>query len=92
MENAGGEKPQVVYQTTTLTPGIVETMIMDDSPEMIFNNFWAFLGIDIPIADIQPWDFENVLDRVQQICIEILEEYPEEMWDKLEIIQYKNTP
>ena len=79
-----------VYQTTVLTPNMVQALIMDDSPDMLFNKFWAFLGVDIPVADIQPWDFKNILDSVDLIFINMLQEYPESEWEKVVIAEYEN--
>lgn len=81
----------VTYQTAVLNPSLVETMVIDDSPQILWNKFWAFLGVDIPIADIKEWDFKNILDFVDIAVFEILEEYPEEQWENVVIIEYETS-
>lgn len=78
---------QVVYQTTVLTPDMVQTMIMDDSPDVIFNKLWQFFGVDIPVADIKPFDFKNVLDFVDLAFVNMLQEHPEKDWENIAIVE-----
>jgi len=82
-----GEGKQIIYQTAVLNPQIVESMVYDDSPPVLTDSFWQFLGIDIPIADIKPWDFRNILDMVDLTFAYHLFQYPEEEWEKVMIVE-----
>lgn len=78
-----------VYQTATIPGNVLEKLIVDDSPGIFMNKFWEFLGVDIRIADIKPWDFDNVLDMVDVAFVNILMEFPETEWNKVVMVEYK---
>lgn len=78
-----------IYQTTAMSPDIVDKIVIDDSPTILFDEFWPFLGVDIPVANIQKSDFKIILLQVRRQILNILERYPEEMWDKIQIIEYE---
>lgn len=82
-------QPQRVYQTTGLSPDIVDKMVVDDSPQILWNEFWPFLGVDIPVANIEPADFKIILLQVRRQILNILERYPESKWDKIKIIEWE---
>jgi len=86
------DNQQRIYQTTGLSPDIVDKMVIDDSPTILFDEFWPFLGVDIPIANIQPADFKIILLQVRRQILNILERYPENKWDKIQIIDYELQP
>lgn len=83
------EKGQVQFQAAVLPDQVLEKLTIDDTPDLFYNYFWEFMGVDIQNADIKPWDFENVLDMVDIAFCEILEEFAEETWDKVVVIAYK---
>lgn len=87
-----GEGKQIIYQTAVLNPQLVEAMVYDDSPPALTDEFWQFLGIDIPVADIKPWDFKNILDMVDLAFAYQLYQYPEEKWDKIMIVEMVKDP
>ncbi len=64
-------------------------MVIDDSPDVFYEKFWAFLGVDIPVAYIEPWDFINILDMIDIKFLNILEQYPEDEWDRVAVIEYE---
>lgn len=80
-----------IYQTAVLTPDLISSLIMDDSPQILDNKFWQFLGVDIPVADIKEWDFKNILDFVDLEFINWLMNYPEELWESLAIVEYEDV-
>jgi len=79
----------VSYQAAILPESILQGLAIDDTPDIFFNYFWEFMGVDIQNAYIEPWDFDNILDMIDIKVCEILQEYPEEEWDKIVIVQYK---
>lgn len=81
---------QPIYATAVLTPGVIQNMIHDDSPVFIGEEFWEFLGVEIPISDIRDHDFLTVLRLVNKRFYNILEKYPEEEWDQIQVVEYKN--
>lgn len=85
------DNTQKIYQTTGLSPDIVDKMVIDDSPTILFDEFWPFLGVDIPVADIREVDFKTILLQVRRQIINILGRYPEDKWDKIKIIEYELT-
>jgi hypothetical protein len=80
---------QKIYQTTGLSPDIVDKMVVDDSPTVLFDEFWPFLGVDIPVANIEPADFKIILLQVRRQILNILERYPENKWDKIKIVEWE---
>lgn len=79
---------QIIYQTATLTPNLINTLVRDDSPDIFYEKLWQFLGVDIPVAFIEPWDFENILDMVDVAFLDMLEQYPENEWDTVAVVEY----
>lgn len=77
-----------VYQTAVLPSNILERVIVDDSPKEILDHFWAFTGVDIRVADIKSWDFQNVLDMIEVERINYLFQYPESDWENLAIVKF----
>lgn len=77
------------YQTAVLTPELVNTLVRDDSPPILSENFWTFLGVDIPVSVILSFDFKNILDMVDLEFINMLEEYPEDEWENVAIVEYQ---
>lgn len=82
---------QTVYQTATLTPNLINTLVRDDSPDLLYDKLWQFLGVDIPVAFIEPWDFENILDMVDVAFLDMMEQYPESEWDTVAIVEYSKV-
>ena len=78
---------EIIYQTTVLNKDLVETLIVDDSPNVLWHKFWEFMGIDLPVAFIEPWDFENILDMVDIAFLNIIEQHPENNWDSVAILE-----
>lgn len=74
---------------TSLSPDVVDRIVVDDSPTILFDEFWPFLGVDIPIANIEPTDFRIILLQVRRQILNILERYPESKWDEIQIIEYE---
>lgn len=81
-------QPQVSYQTAVMPESVIQKLTIDDSPDMFYNFFWEFMGVDIQNAYIHPWDFENILDMVDIKLCELFQEYPEELWDNIVLIKY----
>lgn len=79
----------VTYQAQLLTPELAQLLIIDDSPNKISGEFWEFLGVDIPVADIKPWDFWNILDFIDIDILNLLEDYPESEWESVAIVEYE---
>lgn len=79
----------VSYQTAILPQTVLEQLTVDDTPDLFYNYFWEFMGVDIQNANIMPWDFDNILDMIDIKVCEILQEYPEESWDDVVIVKYK---
>jgi len=84
----------VTYQTTVLTPTMVETLIKDDSPAILYDSenvqLWQFLGVDIPVADIREWDFKNIEDMIDLAFLNMLENYPESQHERVFVVEYEN--
>jgi len=78
-----------IYQMTALSPDIVDKIVIDDSPTILFDEFWPFLGVDIPVANIQPTDFKIILLQVRRQILNILERYSESKWDEIKIVEYE---
>ena len=81
----------ITYQTAVLTPGIIQEIIQDDSPMKLTAEFWEFLGVEIPISDIRDYDFNTILLLVNQRFYNILERYPENKWDDIQIVEYEDN-
>lgn len=80
---------QVSYQTAVLPSTVLENLTVDDTPELFYNHFWEFMGVDIQNAYIYPWDFDNILDMVDLAFSNFLQEFKEDLWDKVLIVAYK---
>lgn len=80
---------QRIYQTIALSPDIIDKTIVDDSPLILFDEFWPFMGVDIPLANIKELDFKIIRLMARQIALDILERVGEEDWDKAQIIEYE---
>ena len=81
-----------VYQTTSMTPDVIDRIVVDDSPAVLFDEFWAFMGSNIPVANIKEHDFKIILLMVRRQILNILERYPESKWDKIKVIEYEMAP
>ena len=81
----------ITYQSQLLTPELTKVLIMDDSPDKISKEFWEFLGVDLPIADIKKWDFWNILDFIDIDILNLLEDYPESEWENVAIVEYTES-
>lgn len=82
-------QPITYYQTAVLTPDLVNTLVTDDSPNVLFDKFWAFFGVDIPVSVIYPWDFQNILDMVDINVYNYMQDYKEEDWEDVAIVEYQ---
>lgn len=83
------QRQPTYYQTAVLTPDLVSTLVVDDSPDILFDRFWAFFGVDIPVAMIMPWDFQNILDFVDISVYDYMQDWPESEWENVAIVQYE---
>lgn len=86
------ETGQKTYQITSLSPDVIDRIVVDDSPTILYDEFWAFLGVDIPIANIQEHDFKIIRLMVRRQILNILERYKEDEWDKIMIVEYEYIP
>ena len=86
----GGQ--QTVYQMSVLNASLVESLVKDDSPEMIENWLWSVFGVDIPVADIKDYDFKNILDMVDIELVNKLQNEAETNWDNLAVVEYVIDP
>jgi hypothetical protein len=89
-ENKTIQSSQPIYQTSILNPGVIQNLIHDDSPIVVGDEFWEFLGVEIPVSDIKDYDFHTILTLVEERFLDILEKYPESEWDKVQVVQYGN--
>jgi hypothetical protein len=78
---AGG----VTYQLATLTPQLSDSIIKDDSPQILQDEIWQFLGTDLSSANLTDIDMLNVLDFVNIAFANMLNAIPEDQWDKFVI-------
>ena len=81
-----------VYLTTSLQPDTIDRIVKDDSPAILFSEFWPFLGVDIPIANLKEHDFRRILLKVRRQILNILERYPEDEWDNIIIVEKELVP
>ncbi len=78
---------QPVYQVSRLTPGVIEVIVQDDSPDVVAQKFFQFFGVDLPIAYLHEYDFNNVLTFVDKSFQNIIHQYPIEQWNSIAIRQ-----
>ena len=81
----------ITYQAMSMPQDIMQKITSDDSPDIFFNWFWEFMGIDIQNANIQAWDFENILDMIDIAFANILGEYKESDWKDLIITKVESV-
>ena len=86
------QQQQRVYQVTNLSPDLIDRVVIDDSPKILFDEFWPFMGVDIPIANIQEHDFKIIRLMARRQILNILERYCEKDWDKIAVIEYELVP
>jgi len=75
----------VTYQMVTLTPGLADTLIKDDSPDILQQEIWQFLSLDISAANLSYVDMLNILDYVDIAFCNFLCGIQEGDWDKFKI-------
>lgn len=85
----GGQK---VYMTTSLQPDVVDRIVVDDSPVTLYDEFWPFLGVDIPIANILKHDEKIIRLMARRQILNMLMRTHEGNWDKISIVEYENRP
>jgi hypothetical protein len=78
---AGG----ITYQLATLTPQLSDSIIKDDSPQILQDEIWQFLSVDLSSANLTDIDMLNILDFVNIAFANMLNALPEDQWDKFVI-------
>ncbi len=79
--------PQVTYQMSTLTPGLSDALLRDDSPQVLQGAIWQFLTIDLSTANLTEVDFLNILDMVDISFANLLLGIPEDQWGEYKITE-----
>lgn len=79
--------PQVTYQMSTLTPGLSDTLLKDDSPQILQSEIWQFLTIDLATANLTEVDFLNILDMVDISFTNLLLGIPEDEWGDYKVTE-----
>lgn len=75
-----GQSGAVTYQTVTLTSGLADTLIKDDSPQTILGEVWEFLNTELMTANLNYIDFLNIMDFVDLRFANMLMGIPENEW------------
>ena len=73
------------YQLVTLTPGLADVVIRDDSPEVLQGEIWQFLNTDISTANLTEVDVLNIMDMVDICFCNLINGLPEDRWHEYEI-------
>lgn len=85
MGDGQSQGTSVTYQMVTLTPGLADTLIKDDSPDILQTEIWQFLSLDISAANLSYVDMLNILDYVDIAFCNFLCGIAENDWDKFKI-------
>lgn len=70
----------VTYQTVTLTQGLADTLLKDDSPQTVLTEMWEFLNTALMTANLTYVDFLNIMDFVDLRFANMLVGIPENDW------------
>lgn len=82
---ADQQQGSTTYQLTTLTPGLADTLIKDDSPDIIQGELWQFLNTDISTANLTNIDVLNIMDMVDIAFCNLINGLPEDRWHEYQI-------
>jgi hypothetical protein len=69
----------------TLTPGLAEQLIKDDSPQLVIGEIWEFMNTALMTANLTYVDFQNILDFVDLRFANMLLGIPEDLWNDVAI-------
>jgi len=85
------DEGNVTYQIVQNPLSNVDKIIIETAPHVIKDKLWAFMGVDIQLADVQEYDFDNLLDMVDIKFLNMLKEVPERKWNDMFLsIKYRN--
>lgn len=73
------------YQIATLTPGLGDVLLKDDSPDILQNQLWQFLNVDLSTANLTDVDFLNIMDMVDIAFSNFLNGIPEDKWGEFQV-------
>lgn len=71
------------YMVQRASPTTIQVVVTDDSPTAAADAFWEFLGIDIPVANIEKADFRVILDIVYRNVMDYIKPKKVEDWDAI---------
>lgn len=77
----------VTYQTVTLTQGLADTLLKDDSPQTVLTEIWEFLNTALMTANLNYIDFLNIMDFVDLRFANMLMGIPENEWVNFRIYE-----
>lgn len=80
-----GSQPSTTYQLTTLTPGLADAVIKDDSPTILQGEIWQFLNVDISTANLTEVDILNIMDMVDIAFCNLINGLSEDLWHEFRI-------
>lgn len=78
-------QPTTTYQMVTLTPGLADVVIKDDSPDILQGEIWQFLNTDLSTANLTDIDILNIMDMVDIAFCNMINGLPEDRWHEFQI-------
>ena len=75
------------YQQPLITESVLQTLLKDNGPRDVSEEFWDLMGPGLDTALLEEKDIKTLKERVKINVINILMKYPEYEWDNLYITE-----
>lgn len=73
------------YQLVTLTPGLADKVLVDQSPDILQGEIWQFLNTDLTTANLTEIDILNIMDMVDIAFCNVINGLSEDKWHEYQV-------